>query len=115
LLTANYFFVAGCYLQGDKKSKTKKQPSPATTPARVRIRPWKSSCDRERNGGTRYSLYKLMKSGIEITGCFNMSKEVAMFCDEAGIGAILKAATEHCPQAVMELETGIRRFRNSKT
>jgi hypothetical protein len=56
-----------------------------------------------------------MKSGIEITGCFNMSKEVAMFCDEAGIGAILKAATEHCPQAVMELETGIRRFRNSKT
>jgi len=61
------------------------------------------------------TLYKLMKSRIEITGCFNMPKEVAMFCDEAGIGAILKAATEHCPQAIIELETEIRRFRNSKT
>ena len=56
-----------------------------------------------------------MKSGIEIIGCFNMPKEVAMFCDEAGIGPILKAATEHCPQAIIELETEIRRFRNSKT
>ncbi len=61
------------------------------------------------------TLYHLLKYGTDITGCSNMPNEVAMFCDEAGIGAILKAATEHCPQAIIELETEIRRFRNSKT
>jgi heterodisulfide reductase subunit A-like polyferredoxin len=60
-------------------------------------------------------LYKLMKSGIEITGCINMPKEIAMFCDEAGMRAILKAATQHCPQAVREIETEIHRSRNSKS
>jgi hypothetical protein len=54
-------------------------------------------------------VHKLVKSGIELKGLLNMPKEVAMFCDEAGMRAILQSARRHCPQAVTEIEREIRR------
>ncbi len=56
-------------------------------------------------------VHRLVKSGIEIKGFLNMPREVAMFCDEDGMSAILDSAREHCPQALAELQTEIQRLR----
>jgi hypothetical protein len=61
------------------------------------------------------TVHNLVKSGIELTGFLNMPKEVAMFCDDDGMGAILDSAMEHCPQAVSELQREIQRSRAAKT
>jgi hypothetical protein len=61
------------------------------------------------------TVHKLVKSGIELTGFLNMPKEVAMFCDDDGMGAILDSAREHCPQAVSEIQREIQRSRTAKT
>ena len=61
------------------------------------------------------AVHKLVKSGIEIKGFINMPKEVAMFCDDDGMGAILDSAREHCPQAVAELQREIQRLRRPAT
>jgi hypothetical protein len=55
------------------------------------------------------TVHKLVKSGIELKGFMNMPKQIAMFCDEEGMGAILDSAKEHCPQAVAEIQKEIRR------
>jgi hypothetical protein len=44
-----------------------------------------------------------------------MPKQVAMFCDEAGMAAILSSLQQHCPQAVSEIESEIRRLQRSST
>jgi hypothetical protein len=61
------------------------------------------------------AVHKLVKSGIELKGFINMPKEVAMFCDDDGMGAILDSAKEHCPQAVAELQREIQRLRRPTT
>jgi hypothetical protein len=55
-----------------------------------------------------------VKSGIELKGLLNMPKQVAMFCDEAGMEAILQSARKYCPQAVNEIEQEIKRFRGAR-
>jgi hypothetical protein len=59
-------------------------------------------------------VHKLVKSGIELKGLLNMPKQVAMFCDEAGVKAILQSARKYCPQAVREIEQEIQRFREAR-
>ena len=60
-------------------------------------------------------VHKLVKSGIELKGFINMPKQVAMFCDEAGMAAILSSLQQHCPQAVSEIESEIRRLQRAST
>ena len=58
------------------------------------------------------TVHKLVKSGIKIKGFINnMREEVAVFCDEEGMDAILDSAKEHCPQAVAEIQSELQRFR----
>jgi hypothetical protein len=59
--------------------------------------------------------HKLAKSGIELKGFINMPKQVAMFCDEAGMAAIVSSLQQHCPQAVSEIESEIRRLQGAST
>ena len=60
-------------------------------------------------------VHKLVKSGIEIKGFINGPKQVAMFCDDDGMGAILDSAKKHCPQAVAEIQREIQRLRTPST
>ena len=60
-------------------------------------------------------VHKLIKSGIELKGfSINMPREIAMFCDEDGMGAILESAKEHCPQAVLDIQKEIKRLQTVK-
>ncbi len=60
-------------------------------------------------------VHKLVKSGIELKGFINMPKQVAMFCDEAGMAAIMSSLEQHCPQAVSEIQSEIRRLQKAST
>jgi hypothetical protein len=61
------------------------------------------------------TVHKLAQSGVELKGFINMPRQVAMFCDEAGMAAILSSLRQHCPQAVSEIESEIRRLRRAST
>ena len=61
------------------------------------------------------TAHQVAKSGIELKGFINMPKQVAMFCDEAGMAAIMSSLQQHCPQAVSEIESEIRRLKKAST
>jgi hypothetical protein len=61
------------------------------------------------------TVHKLVKSGIELKGFINGPKQVAMFCDDDGMGAILDSAKQHCPQAVAEIQKEIQRLQKPIT
>lgn len=61
------------------------------------------------------AVHKLVQSGVELKGFINSPKQIAMFCDEAGMAAILTSLKQHCPQAVAEIESEIRRLQKPST